>query len=121
MSPDSSKYIIISLFLFIIYYLLFITIEPYQIFKTISLQFNILVIARTIPTSHGLFFSLTCQAAHYQYFEAPVPYELHDVCVNTKLIARNDKIQAPSGNGLDMEIDWDKVDEKTLHKNLGQP
>lgn len=66
----------------------------------------------TLSQAANLHLSLAFERT--QYFEAPVPYELRDVCVNTKLIARNDEIQAPGGNGLGMEIDWDKVDAQLI-------
>ena len=52
---------------------------------------------------------------HTGYFELPVPYEMFEYGVeNPFRVGTDGSVDAPTGPGLGIEVDWERMDHATL-------
>ena len=55
-----------------------------------------------------------------QFFEQPVPYPSHEACCLTPIRTVDGQVQAPSGAGLGIEMDWQAVQDHSIwHYTIG--
>ena len=58
---------------------------------------------------------LCLSVAGSNYFESPIPYDAYEFGVTNPIRCNAEgNVQAPSGDGLGLELDWEEIEAATL-------